>query len=126
MVDAVQRAAAAQDHARFFDHLVELIPAKFYHAGDEERVDMHSMKKAAKLAIKQTFKAKAKEAKRAKLDPDAPGTALEVQQERAVEAAAVETQHARHPQANLGAANLSREELQARLHAKLEVGLREE
>ena len=107
-------------HSRFFDTLVELIPAKFYHAGDEEHVDLRTMKKAARAAVKQEFKAKAKENKLAKFDPDAPATALEVQQSKQKQAAD-EQPFGAGTSLNLSGGKLTREELKEKLHKKLEV-----
>ncbi len=124
MVDMA--AQSVEQHARFFDHLVELIPPRFYYADAEERVDLHSMKKAARLAAKQEFKAKHKQNKRAKLDPDAP--TLQGAQVAAGDGSTEQgqQQHKKQQQGqafnvNLGPSTLSREELKARLQRKIEV-----
>mmetsp|Transcript_14118 Transcript_14118/g.30627 ORF Transcript_14118/g.30627 Transcript_14118/m.30627 type:complete len:402 (-) Transcript_14118:522-1727(-) len=69
----------ATEIAQFFDHLVDLIPAKHYYADEQDRLDLVHMKKAARIAAKQELKEKYKQNKRAKLDPEAPSTTLEVQ-----------------------------------------------
>lgn len=66
-------------HARFFDHLVELVPAKYYLATDTEQVNLKYMKKSARDAAKAAFKQQHKQNKRAKLDPDQAKTTLELQ-----------------------------------------------
>lgn len=106
-------------HARFFDHLVDLIPAKFYNGDGDDRVDLMSMKKAARAAAKQEFKAKYKENKLAKLDPDAPATTLE--QQKAAAAAGSRPSSSAAPGLHLSGAAPSREELKAKLHQKIEV-----
>lgn len=71
-------------HAAFFDHLVELVPAKHYFADDAEApVNLKYLKKDAKAAAKAAFKQQYKANKRAKLDPDQARTTLELQQQRA-------------------------------------------
>ncbi|KAJ9519430.1 hypothetical protein QJQ45_023071 [Haematococcus lacustris] len=110
--------------SRFFDHLVDLVPAKFYHGDSENLVNLRTMKKAARAAAKQDFKAAAKENKRVKLDPDAPATALEMQKAHvkpllAQEPSSAPSTSAAQPRVNLGG-SMSREELKAKLHKKIE------
>lgn len=117
-------ADSIRDHARFFDHLVDLVPAKFYHGDNENLVNLRTMKKAARAAAKQDFKAAAKENKRVKLDPDAPATALEMQKAHvkpllAQEPCSAPSTSAAQPRVNLGG-SMSREELKAKLHKKIE------
>lgn len=44
-----------QSHAAFFDHLVELVPARYYHDLDANRVNTKYMKKTDRLAAKAAF-----------------------------------------------------------------------
>lgn len=44
-----------QSHAAFFDHLVELVPARYYHDLDADRVNTKYMKKTDRLAAKAAF-----------------------------------------------------------------------
>ncbi len=121
--------AVILQHSQFFDQLVDLIPARFYHGEGEDRLHLKSMKKAQRAALKPELKAKAKENKRRKLDPDAPATALEVQQQQntAQAGAAPDKQPAGGLSANhtapaaLGSAALSRDELKAKLQQKIQV-----
>lgn len=120
MVDVAQ----VQAHSRFFDHLVDLIPARFYH-DEQEHLDMKSLKKAERLAAKEEFKQKAKENKRTKLDPDAAVTALEQQKRQHASTGAEEDGEEQQQQAGPSASlnvgqKLSREELLERLRQKIQ------
>mmetsp|Transcript_15557 Transcript_15557/g.26906 ORF Transcript_15557/g.26906 Transcript_15557/m.26906 type:complete len:396 (-) Transcript_15557:734-1921(-) len=116
-------------HSSFFDRLVELIPARFYHGG-EELVHLVGMKKAERAAAKQDLKAKAKDNKRAKLDPNAPSTSLAVQQLQRDQAQAPADGSGTQPSVDApssvlfgqvaSGSSLSREELQAKLQAKIQ------
>ena len=74
-------AMALEAHSRFFDHLVELVPAKYYLAGEQEPLNLKYMKKSARDEAKAAFKQQYKQNKRAKLDPDRAKTTLELQRE---------------------------------------------
>eukprot|EP00798_Chlamydomonas_sp_ICE-L_P002205 gene2205-33765_t len=71
----------AAELSSFFDRLVDLIPAKYYHDEEHDRMDLRYMKKAARAEAKASFKVQHKKAKLAKLDPDTPSTVLELQQQ---------------------------------------------
>jgi len=113
----------AQSHSEFFDHLVDLIPAKYYHESDFEVVNPRYLKKAEKAAAKMAAKEAYKKAKRAKLDPDQAKTSLEVQKEKD-ELKKREAPGNEAPaglQFNIGSSTAaSREELKERLQARLE------
>eukprot|EP00983_Pelagomonas_calceolata_P106101 1159199-Pelagomonas_calceolata.AAC.8 len=104
-------------HSRFFDHLVDLIPAKYYRADEHEHVELRFLPQQAKAAAKQDFKKQAKANKRRKLDPNG-GEHNSSEDEEAQPGPG--SAHAAAT-ANLGGSNCSREELQARLHKKIEV-----
>lgn len=70
-------------HAKFFDRLVDLVPAKYYHPSDQELVNTKYLKKNAKAAAKQAMKEQYKQNKRAKLNPDTAKTSLQIQQQQA-------------------------------------------
>jgi len=70
-------------NAKFFDRLVDLVPAKYYHPSDQELVNTKYLKKIAKAAAKQAMKEQYKQNKRAKLDPDTAQTSLQIQQQKA-------------------------------------------
>ena len=70
-------------NAKFFDRLVDLVPAKYYHPSDQELVNTKYLKKNAKAAAKQAMKEQYKQNKRAKLDPDTAQTSLQIQQQKA-------------------------------------------
>ena len=72
-----------QQNAKFFDRLVDLVPAKYYHHSDQEVVNTKYLKKNAKAAAKQGMKEQYKQNKRAKLNPDTAKTSLQIQQEQA-------------------------------------------
>ncbi|GIM06995.1 hypothetical protein Vretimale_11211 [Volvox reticuliferus] len=132
------------EHARFFDHLVELVPAKFYYGDDYERVMPRHLAKAARAAFKADVKFKAKIAKREKLDPTTAATTLEVQRRKAqanpddgdgkgpspsgrknADAVAVQPSEdqpaaAKGLNLQLSGAALSRQQLLDRLHKKVE------
>lgn len=64
--------------AAFLDRLVDLIPAKHYlDSAAEERVEVRYLPKSERETMKQEFKKKYKESKRAKLDPEEAGGTLE-------------------------------------------------
>ena len=66
--------------SQFFDHLVELVPAKFYiDSGREDASNVKYLKKSAKAEAKRQAKDAAKKRKREKLDPGRIQTTLEVQ-----------------------------------------------
>ncbi|GAB4818093.1 hypothetical protein N2152v2_005139 [Parachlorella kessleri] len=73
---------ALEAHSRFFDHLVELVPAKYYLAGEQEPLNLKYMKKSARDEAKAAFKQQYKQNKRAKLDPGRAKTTLELQREQ--------------------------------------------
>lgn len=73
------RGASIRAHSRFFDSLVQLVPPKYYLDTDADFVSHVFLKKSEKRALQQTIKAKRKHGKRAKLDPDAAQTTLELQ-----------------------------------------------
>jgi hypothetical protein len=69
-------------HTSFFDHLVELVPAKYYLASEQQQVNLKYLKKSARDATKAAFKQQYKQSKRAKLDPDQAKTTLELQRQQ--------------------------------------------
>lgn len=71
------------ENAKFFDRLVDFVPAKYYHPSDQEMVNTKYLKKNAKAAAKQTMKEQYKQNKRAKLNPDTAKTSLQIQQQQA-------------------------------------------
>lgn len=125
---AAPQGPSLGQHASFFNSLVELIPARFYHGG-EELLHLTGMKKAERAAAKQDLKEKAKDNKRAKLDPDVPNTSLAVQQQHQQERVAQQQGGASDAHASeagavqLVPADSSRESLQAKLQAKIQVGV---
>lgn len=72
------------EHARFFDHLVELVPASFYYEDEFARLNPRFLSKAERKAHKDDVKVKAKAAKLEKFNPDKAATTLEVQRRRAL------------------------------------------
>jgi hypothetical protein len=108
---------------------------RFYHESGIEQINPRFLKKAERAASREAAKQGYKQAKKAKLDPDQAKTSLDVQreqheakkQEQAADGdAAVVAESCRERQGlkfNLGSgAPTSREDLKAKLHAKLEVG----
>ena len=71
------------ENAKFFDRLVDLVPAKYYHPSDQELMNTKYLKKNAKAVAKQVMKEQYKQNKRAKLNPDTAKTSLQVQQQQA-------------------------------------------
>lgn len=58
-------------HAEFFDHLVELIPARFYSQNDDiEKPYIPGLSKTARASLKKQTKKNLKLARRQKFDPD--------------------------------------------------------
>lgn len=74
--------ADLSENAKFFDRLVDLVPAKYYHPSDQELVNTKYLKKNAKAAAKQVMKEQYKQNKRAKLNPDTAKTSLQIQQQQ--------------------------------------------
>ncbi|KXZ43523.1 hypothetical protein GPECTOR_88g466 [Gonium pectorale] len=70
------------EHARFFDHLVELVPAKYYYDDDFAKVNPRHLAKAAREAYRAELKQKKKELKRDKLDPNKMATTLAIQRQK--------------------------------------------
>jgi hypothetical protein len=67
--------------AVFFDRLVDLIPAKHYMADEEERVEVRYLQKSERESVREQFKKKYKESKKAKLDPELAGGTLKALQQ---------------------------------------------
>lgn len=109
-------------HARFFDHLVDLIPARFYSDDADQKVNLFSLKKAERQKVKQDFKLQYKVNKRSKLDPDAPATTLEQQKAAAASKGDEEGAGPSGHSLNLSGSKLTREQLKERLQQKIEVG----
>ena len=72
------------EHSAFFDSLVELVPARYYLEPDEPLKNLKYLKKAERKATKAAMKAQLRQNKRAKLDPSAAKSTLELQQARAL------------------------------------------
>lgn len=70
------------DACRFFDHLADLVDPKYYYDDQREPVNMRFMKKTARSAAKAALKEHYKQNKRAKLDPDAAVTTVELQRSK--------------------------------------------
>ena len=70
------------ENAKFFDRLVDMVPAKYYHPSDQELVNTKYLKKNAKAVAKQVMKEQYKQNKRAKLNPDTAKTSLQIQQQQ--------------------------------------------
>ncbi|PRW58169.1 surfeit locus 6-like protein [Chlorella sorokiniana] len=76
-------ASALRAHSRFFDHLVDLVPAKYYLDSGEDKVNLKYLKKSARDEAKAAFKQQYKAAKRAKLDPEQAKGTVQLQREAA-------------------------------------------
>lgn len=109
--------------SNFFNHLVELIPARLYRSEpDESRVSLANLNKADRLAAQQELRAKGKLNKRAKLaGAQQGGGAAEPPSgdDGAPPAAASSGQHA--PLLNIPTESVARTELQERLQQRLQV-----
>lgn len=134
-------AVGLQEHARFFDHLVELVPAKHYYDDEHQHLNTRFLAKAAREAAKEEMKAQYKLNKRSKLDPDQAATALDLQRRKTQAGTSGRAgeegpstsqptvpgkgQQQRQEQGaglklQLSGASLSRQELLERLHKKIE------
>mmetsp|Transcript_2030 Transcript_2030/g.4184 ORF Transcript_2030/g.4184 Transcript_2030/m.4184 type:complete len:335 (-) Transcript_2030:29-1033(-) len=71
--------------AVFFDRLVDLIPAKHYLVPEEGPIAMRFLEKTKREAIREEFKRKHKDNKRAKLDPDQAGGTVEALKKQEME-----------------------------------------
>lgn len=70
----------ARTESRFFDHLVNLVPSKFYHT--EDPVNMKFMKKSERDLLKKEYREQHKKSKREKLDPETAKSTLDVQKQK--------------------------------------------
>mmetsp|Transcript_31557 Transcript_31557/g.80879 ORF Transcript_31557/g.80879 Transcript_31557/m.80879 type:complete len:364 (+) Transcript_31557:65-1156(+) len=127
VADAAPAAGGAHlaAHIKFFDKMVELIPAKYYHDSGHEGAANKFLPKAERAAARSAAKDAAKAAKKTKLDPDQAKTALDVQREAAgaaPEGAPAEGQGGKQVslQFNVGAGSASRDTLKAKLAARLQ------
>lgn len=108
------------EHSRFFNNLVELIPARFYR-DEEDRIDLYSLNKAEKKAAKEEFRTKAKLNKLVKLSGD---NVVETNPSDDAPSSSGNPETAKHATAllNIPTGNASRDELQEKLHQRLLVG----
>lgn len=112
------------DHGLFFDKLVELIPAKFYLSNDDANDSkpwFQGLSKAAKASAKQQTRENIKKARRDRLDPEKSQTTTLDRLKQTIQDEGLEQK------INLDGADNSKsnrsvtyEELQQRLHSKLE------
>ncbi|XP_010943902.1 uncharacterized protein [Elaeis guineensis] len=74
-------------HSVYFDHLVELIPARFYLPADEDKPWFQGLSKTAKAAAKKESRENVRKARRARLDPEKSATTLDLLKKSIFEAA---------------------------------------
>ncbi|KAL2554137.1 Surfeitn 6 [Forsythia ovata] len=68
---SVDLKSLIRSHSQFFDHLIELIPAKFYLSNDDaDKPWYQGLSKAAKASLKQQSRQNLKLARRNRLDPE--------------------------------------------------------
>jgi acyl-ACP thioesterase len=77
--------AVVEANSKFFDSLVDLVPAKHYYDSDTEKINLKYEKKQARKDHKQAFRVKYKANKRQQLDPDTAITTLKLQQIKKVQ-----------------------------------------
>ncbi|XP_038978503.1 surfeit locus protein 6-like [Phoenix dactylifera] len=65
-------------HSVYFDHLVELITARFYLPPDDDKPWFQGLSKVAKAAAKKESRENLKKARRARLDPEKSATTLDL------------------------------------------------
>lgn len=83
-LSAEQIREQVKENSQFFDRLADMIPAKYYSNADtEDHIDTTWLKKSDKAAAKLLMKQNYKQNKRAKLDPDAAQTTLDIQKLKA-------------------------------------------
>ncbi|KAH6798968.1 hypothetical protein C2S51_035452 [Perilla frutescens var. frutescens] len=78
--------AVIHSHSEFFDHLIELIPARFYVPADDadSKPWYQGLSKAAKASLKQQSKENLKLARRNRFDPDVePSSAVKLHTDKA-------------------------------------------
>ncbi|MCL7028032.1 hypothetical protein MKW94_020256 [Papaver nudicaule] len=73
-----------KDHSKFFDKLVDLIPAKFYLPA-EEKPWFQGLSKVAKASARKESKENLKKARRNKLDPEEPSGTLDLLKKKVME-----------------------------------------
>ncbi|KAJ7523679.1 hypothetical protein O6H91_18G058100 [Diphasiastrum complanatum] len=71
-----------KSHSLFFDKLVELIPAKFYLAADDNNTQTNGMSKAEKSAARKRTRENLKKARRNNLDPQKYTSTLQLVQHK--------------------------------------------
>ncbi|KAK6119949.1 hypothetical protein DH2020_046307 [Rehmannia glutinosa] len=84
---SVDLESMINSHSKFFDHLVELIPARFYLSNDdsESKPWYQGLSKAAKASLKQQSKQNIKLARRNRFDPDSePSSTLDLLQQQQI------------------------------------------
>lgn len=121
--------SCVHQHRIFFDHLVELVPAKFYIPKEDQEKNWHyGMSKAERAAAKRETKENLKKARRDRLDPDKFTSTLKLlqQQENTVRSEDLEEKdeagHAAHNKLRGKESRASTyEELRERLHKRIEM-----
>lgn len=103
-------------HSAFFNHLVDLIPAKHYLAEADDRVDLRFLKRGERAAALEQFKRQHKEAKRENLNPEAIKSTIDLQKAKSEKE---DAGRAARGDAPSGAAAPSREALRAKLQERL-------
>ena len=68
--------ASLPSHSKYFDHLVELIPPRYYYNTDADRVNTKFMKKADRAAAKQAFRKQGKQVRFLCKTPAPPSTGM--------------------------------------------------
>ncbi|KAG1355231.1 ribosomal RNA-processing protein 14-C [Cocos nucifera] len=124
--------ALIHGHSVYFDHLVELIPARFYLPADEDKPWFQGLSKTAKVAAKKESRQNLKKARRARLDPEKSATTLDLLKKSIFEAAdkssdgGSDGDEAPEIDENLSRSvvaddrSITYEELQQRLHRRIE------
>ncbi|KAG0449361.1 hypothetical protein HPP92_027401 [Vanilla planifolia] len=76
----VDLKALIHEHSLFFDHLVDLIPARFYVPvpDGQERPWFHGLSKAAKASAKKESRENLKKARRARFNPDKSASTIDI------------------------------------------------
>lgn len=84
--DILDLKSAIHSHREFFDHLIELIPARFYLSNDDadSKPWYQGLSKAAKASLKRQSRENIKVSRRNRFDPDGEPSTLQLLQQQQV------------------------------------------
>ncbi|KAJ6799455.1 surfeit locus protein 6-like [Iris pallida] len=107
-----------RSHSAFFDHLVSLVPPKFYISGadDDDRPYFNGLSKAAKASFRKQSRENTKKSRRDRFNPETPSSTLDLLHQ------SLENPNPKKPETppNPSSGSVTYEELRARLRQRIE------